>query len=90
MMKRRSKLRILADILEILGAGEANITKLMLEANLSYARLMKYVEELSEKGLVERVEDGREVRYKLTKRGREFLREFERMMKIAEAFGIEV
>ncbi|MEM0024706.1 MAG: DUF4364 family protein [Thermofilaceae archaeon] len=89
-MKRRTKLRILADILRVLESGEANITKLMMEANLSYARLMRYLDELVEKELVVREEDGREVKYRITKRGREFLREYERIMRIAEAFGVEI
>lgn len=90
MMKRRTKLRILADILRVLESGEANITKLMMEANLSYARLMRYLDELVEKELVVREEDGREVKYRITKRGREFLREYERILRIAEAFGVEI
>jgi len=90
LMKRRTKLRILADILRVLESGEANITKLMMEANLSYARLMRYLDELVEKELVVREEDGREVKYRITKRGREFLREYERIMRIAEAFGVEI
>lgn len=90
MTKRRSKLRILADILRVLETGEANVTKLMLEANLSHARLMKYLQELVEKELVTREENSREVRFRITKRGREFLEEFERIEKIAEAFGIEI
>ncbi|MEM0227031.1 MAG: DUF4364 family protein [Thermofilaceae archaeon] len=89
-MKRRTKLRILADILRVLESGEANITKLMMEANLSYARLMRYLDELAEKELVVREEDGREVKYRITKRGREFLREYERILRIAEAFGVEI
>ncbi|MEM3942447.1 MAG: DUF4364 family protein [Thermofilaceae archaeon] len=89
-MKRRTKLRILADILRVLESGEANITKLMMEANLSYARLMRYLDELAEKELVVRKEDGREVKYRITKRGREFLREYERILRIAEAFGVEI
>ncbi|MEM2186076.1 MAG: DUF4364 family protein [Thermofilaceae archaeon] len=89
-MKRRTKLRILADILRVLESGEANITKLMMEANLSYARLMRYLDELVEKELVVREEDGREVKYRITKRGREFLREYERILRIAEAFGVEI
>lgn len=89
-MKRRSKLRILADILRVLESGDANVTKLMLEANLSYVRLMKYLEELVEKEFVAREVDGREVRYRITRKGREFLREFERIVRIAEAFGVEI
>lgn len=89
-MRRRSKLRILADILQVVEKGESNITKIMLEANLPYARLVRYLEELEGKGMVVRFEEGREVKYRLTKKGGEFLREFRRLQAIAEAFGVEV
>ena len=89
-MRRRTKLRILADILRTLEVGEANVTKLMLEANLSYVRLSRYLDELEANGLVMKIEEGREVKYRITARGREFLREFNRMLQIAEAFGIEL
>jgi len=89
-MKKRSKLRILADILRAVERGECNVTQIMTAANLPYVRLTKYLEELVEKGFLLRVEEGREVRFKLTKKGREFLKEFARMERIAEAFGIEI
>ena len=91
MGARRSKFRIVADIMEVIAReGEVNVSKLLLEANLSYARLSKYLEELTERGLVERVEGYREVRYRLTKKGESLLRELERIRVIAEAFGIEL
>ncbi len=89
-MRRRSKLRILADILQAVERGESNITRIMLEANLSYTRLARYLEELEGKGMLVKVEEEREVKYRLTKKGREFLKEFRRLQAIAEAFGVEV
>lgn len=89
-MKRRSKLRILVDILRVAERGEANITQIMLEANLPYTRLSKYIDELLEKGLLLKTEDAREVKFKVTKKGREFLKEFERIERVAEAFGVEL
>ena len=90
MKKRRSKLRILADILEAVDRGESNVTQIMTAANLPYVRCVKYLEDLVEKGFLVRIEEGREVRFKLTKKGRESLREFARIESIAEAFGIEL
>ncbi|MEM1509832.1 MAG: winged helix-turn-helix domain-containing protein [Thermofilaceae archaeon] len=89
-MRRRSKLRILADIIQTVEKGESNVTKIMLEANLPYTRLTRYLEELEGKGMLVRVEEGREVKYRLTRKGREFLKEFRRLQAIAEAFGVEV
>jgi len=90
MKRRRSKLRILTDILRAVERGECNVTQIMTAANLPYVRLTRYLEELVEKDFLTRVEEGREVRFKLTEKGREFLREFARMEMIAEAFGIEI
>lgn len=90
MKKRRSKLRILADILRAVESGESNVTQIMTAANLPYVRLVKYLDELVEKGFLVKTEEGREVRFKLTKRGVDFLREFARIERIAEAFGVEL
>jgi len=91
MKKRRSKLRILADILKVVESENgARITQILYGANLSYERLTKYLKELKEKGLlVEREENG-VTRYYLTQKGMEFLREFRRISRFAEAFGIEL
>ena len=89
-MRRRSRLRIIADILRAAEEGEVNVTRIMLLANLPYTRLTRYLNELVSKGLLERVRDGREVKYRLTRRGREFLKEFAKIERIAEAFGVEV
>lgn len=91
MSVRRSKFRILSDILRIVSReGEANVSKLLLEANLSYSRLSKYLEELVDRGLLQRVEDGREVKFRITPKGESLLREIERVEMIAEAFGIQL
>uniref|UniRef100_A0A7C4B9R9 ArnR1-like winged helix-turn-helix domain-containing protein n=1 Tax=Thermofilum pendens TaxID=2269 RepID=A0A7C4B9R9_THEPE len=88
---RRSRLRIIAEILKVVEReGEANVSKILLEANLSYARLAKYLDELVGKGFLQRVTDEREVKFRLTRKGQEFLREFRRIEQLAEAFGIEL
>lgn len=91
MSTRRSKFRIISDIMRVVEReGEANVSTLLLEANLSYARLSRYLEELVDKGFLLRVEDGREVKFKLTAKGESFLREVKRIETIAEAFGVEL
>lgn len=91
MSARRSKFRILADIMRVIEReGEANVSTLLLEANLSYARLSKYLEELVSKGLLQRIEDGREVKFRITSKGENLLREVKRIEMVAEAFGIEL
>jgi len=90
----RSKMRILADMMRaIQGEGEngAGPTKILYTANLSHDRLTQYLEELVEKKLIVLTDSESDNRvYALTEKGREFLREFVRVERISEAFGIEV
>ena len=90
----RSKMRILADMMRaIQGEGEngAGPTKILYTANLSHDRLTQYLEELVEKKLIVLTDSESDNRvYALTEKGREFLREFVRVERISEAFGIGI
>jgi len=90
----RSKIRILADMMRaIQGEGEngAGPTKILYTANLSHDRLTQYLEELVEKELINLADSESNNRvYALTEKGRAFLREFVRVERISEAFGIEI
>ncbi|MFX1483841.1 MAG: winged helix-turn-helix domain-containing protein [Promethearchaeota archaeon] len=90
----RSKMRILADMMRTIqreGEEGAGPTKILYAANLSHDRLTQYLDELMEKGLIriENAESDSRV-YLLTEKGRAFLREFIRIERFSEAFGIEV
>lgn len=85
----RSKLRICIDILEaIYRVGWAQQSYLMREANLSYDRLMKYLELLASRDLI--TMDQSRALYSLTDKGAELLNEYKRFERIAKAFGIDV
>jgi predicted transcriptional regulator len=90
----RSKMRILADMMRAIqseGEEGAGPTKILYTANLSHDRLTQYIEELIEKELIREENSGNENRlYFLTEKGRDFLREFVRVERFSEAFGIEV
>ncbi|MCD6126713.1 MAG: hypothetical protein J7J19_06945 [Thaumarchaeota archaeon] len=79
----RSRLKIILDILTAINEESGKISKILLYANLSYDRLMKYLKELLEKELIKE-EMGE---YKLTEKGYKFLEELRRAEKLAEAFG---
>jgi len=88
----RSKTRIYADILNSIlkQGGKSRPTKILYGANLSYDRLTKHLDQLVELGLViEDKEDGESV-FKLTNKGRDFVLEFVKVEKFAEAFGITI
>jgi len=81
----RSRLKIVLDILTAISEESGKVSKILLYANLSYDRLMKYLKELLEKGLIEE-EMGQ---YRLTEKGYRFLEELRRAEKLAEAFGFK-
>lgn len=90
----RSKMRILADMMRAIqseGEDGAGPTKILYAANLSHDRLTQYLDELLEKDLIKEAnpESDNSV-YFLTEKGREFLKEFVRMERFSEAFGIEI
>mgnify|MGYP000194443567 CR=1 FL=1 len=90
MKSRRSKLRIIVDILQVIKEeGGAKITQILYGANLSYDRLIKYIDELKTLQLIrEKKVNGN--KYYLTDKGVKFLEEFKKIKRFAEAFGIEI
>lgn len=87
-------MRILADMMRAIqreGDEGAGPTKILYAANLSHDRLTQYLDELVEKELVIVTGNGDSNRvYHLTDKGRDFLREFVKMERFSEAFGIEI
>lgn len=87
-------MRILADMMRAIqseGEEGAGPTKILYAANLSHDRLTQYLDELIEKELIREVNPESDNRiYFLTEKGREFLREFIRIERFSEAFGIEI
>lgn len=86
--KYRSKVGIILDILQSIDYLEYNdgialLTKIMYRANLSYDRLIQYLNELSSKGLITKSNDG----YVLTRKGREFLENLLKVREFLRAFG---
>ena len=90
--KYRSQIRIFADILKAVGKEGLNAkpTHILYGANLSHDRLVKYLARLKERELIEERGDGEKVTYVLTEKGIEFLREFDKISRFAEAFGFVV
>ncbi len=90
--KYRSKLRIYADILGTIDkeGGKSRTTRLLYGANLPHDRLKEYLDQLLQRGLVQEVVEEDHSAYHLTQSGVQFLQEFHRMEKFAEAFGFKV
>ena len=72
---RRVRIEIMRDVLAEALSG-VNKTRLMYRCNLNFVRFSRYLRQLLNAGLIERVEANPEgiVLYKTTDRGREMLR----------------
>jgi predicted transcriptional regulator len=78
-----------ADIIEaIVREGVGKPSKIMVEANLSYDRMNKYLSYLVNNGLLEFSQ--LEGVYVVTDMGLKFLDEFKRFERFARAFGLEL
>ncbi len=89
--KQRSALRINLDILNaVRDEGNAKPTHILYKANLSHDRLVKYLEELTAKGLIEVQQEGENRSYKITSKGVSFLIEMRRAESFIQGFGLAI
>lgn len=89
--KYRSQFRIYVDIMRVIQRenNEAKPTRILYGANLSHDRLVKYLEELKNLGVIQ--ESGSDDKiYSLTQKGIEFLNNFRRVESFASAFGFRI
>jgi len=90
--KYRSQIRIFADILHAIERekGNAKPTHILYGANLSHDRLVKYLTQLKDSGLIQETGASDRTSYSLTDKGVEFLKEFRKVSQFAEAFGFVI
>lgn len=88
----RSKTRIYLDMLRAIRSegGKSGPTKILYGANLSHDRLTKYLDQLIKLGLIAESKEEEKTYYLITDKGVDFLREFGRIERFAEAFGIGI
>jgi predicted transcriptional regulator len=87
--RQRSRLRIYLDILNaVKDMGDAKPTHVLYKANLSHDRLVKYLDELVGRGLLEVKQDGDGRVYAMTPKGVGFLIEVRKAESFVEGFGI--
>ena len=73
--KRRSKMRIIADILRH-AQRSAKKTHIMYECNLSFNQLKRYLNFLRKRALIRRKIENGSIIYKTTDNGKEFLKKY--------------
>jgi len=90
--KKRSKLLIIADILEYLlrEGGHDYATRIATGTGLAYDRLSKLLEELDSKGIVRvRSEDGRKL-VEITEKGTKLLEHIQKLSSVIRDFGLDL
>ncbi|NIQ04292.1 MAG: hypothetical protein GWO20_00735 [Candidatus Korarchaeota archaeon] len=79
----RSHVGVILRILEVIASqNSTGVTKIIRDANLAYNRAKTYLNRLEQRGYIERIEQGRSKPYRLTEKGREFLK----VLRWAEGF----
>jgi len=89
-MERRTRIDIIHDILNAIRAkgGKIKPTHLMYRANMSHKSLNKYLKELEGKGLIASSEEKGHTYYSVTEKGIDFMKEFQKMQKFQQTFGL--
>ena len=89
----RSPTKVVGEILaftEYTGQQGIKPTVLQTKANLSYSRLSKFLENLTDAGLIATKEIEKKNAFVITPKGREYLQSYRRFMGIAESYGLEL
>ncbi|MEM2440113.1 MAG: winged helix-turn-helix domain-containing protein [Candidatus Bathyarchaeia archaeon] len=82
--KRRDKLYIIAEILDVARDGVLK-TQIMYRANLSFTQLSDYLKFMEKVNLVDKkIENGKEI-YKATPKGLEFLQRYREITELLKA-----
>jgi predicted transcriptional regulator len=79
--KRRDKLYIVAEILEIAKEGTLK-TQIMYKANLSFTQLNDYLKFMLKIGLLDKVHENDKERYETTAKGMDFLQRYREITEL--------
>ena len=86
-ISRRDKLKIYGDLLSALNSETKTekivLTRVQLQINVPFDRLKKYVSEIAELGLIQN-----ENELQLTIKGKQYLREYERVLEFMKRMGL--
>jgi predicted transcriptional regulator len=87
----RNSYQITEDILDNLTkVNGIQVTTLVRKSNLSYSRLISFVNKLSHSGLINKIEVKGKNIFIITEKGRVYLDEYKKFSTIAESFGLEL
>lgn len=92
-MVYRTQTQIVGDLLMVTqdcGMEGAKTSALLTRANLSHGRLIKFLQNLTGNGLINKIEyDGKHT-FVITEKGRQYLDEYKKFSDMAESFGLDM
>jgi len=90
-MPKRTRIEIILDVLDNLARyPDAPLTKIALYSNLPYDRLIKILDLLESKNLLQKIDDNNRISYVFTEKGRILLKEMKRLRHILNDFGLDI
>lgn len=91
MEKKRTRYEIFADLLRAISKrGACTLTRASYGANLPVDRAKRFLDFLSSRGFVRKIKVDDSFKYRITKRGLEYLELFKRMRKMFAALEEEI
>lgn len=92
-MKKRSKLRVIFDILRAIQEKDGKIkpTHILYKSNLSHQMMDEYLTELISKNFVEEhdLNNGKNKTYSLTDKGHQYIERYKLIEEFTSSFGLE-
>ncbi len=92
-MANRKSMQIVAALLtatEQSGQEGIKTTHLLAKANIPHSRLVKFIDNLTGSGLINKIEfDGKNT-FVITQKGRHYLESYQKFSNFAESFGLEI
>jgi len=90
MTRKRSRLEIIRDILEVVKNrnGKIKPTQILSKSNLSYQMLEAYLKELIEKDFLIEIRNKKNKTYAITEKGINYLIKFNLIQEFSDSFGL--
>lgn len=91
MSRKRNKLEIVKDILEVVKArnGKVKPTHILYKSNLSHQMMGQYLTELKVKEMIKEGKLGNGKTYFITQKGLDYLSQYRMIAEFTQSFGLE-
>ncbi len=91
MNKKRNKLEIIRDILQVINSrnGKIKPTHILYKSNLSHQMMEEYLKDLIEKQFIKETKTKTGKTYSITEKGHEYLKKYTLIAEFTESFGLD-